>query len=447
MKKVFLLDSVTDPRVRHRLAIVAADPVLEIRCKGDQIRFEGDPFLVGVVHSRVEEEGLVSGGAVKGTVPQILAIVSGIFSLDEDCPPFAAGFVGYVGYDAVRYYERVPHTTEDDRNLDDIRLQLHRWVVHVTERGLDVFAHRFGQDGDDLERLVELVQGADWIPDLPATVAPVLSVAEDVEEQEFIRRVKRAKDYIRDGDIFQVVLSKRMRVRSPADPLVVYDRLRRLNPSPYMFYVDYGHMRIFGASPEAQLRVEGGIAHMRPIAGTSKGKGRTPEENRRLIDNLLRDEKERAEHLMLVDLCRNDLGRICRAGTVAVEQLMVIEEYSHVFHIVSHVRGELRPEVTPLEAVLATFPAGTLTGAPKVRAMEIIDELESFDRGPYGGAVGFIDLHGRINLAIMIRTVVQKDDVFYLQAGAGIVADSVPEMEWMECGHKLAALRSALFPT
>ncbi|MDI3328064.1 MAG: anthranilate synthase component I family protein [Alicyclobacillaceae bacterium] len=446
MERVFLLDSVTDPRVKHRLAIVAADPVLEVRFKGDGLRISGEEDLVRTVRGRLEERSLLKHARMAGPVSEVLGEISAAFETDSELPPFGGGFIGYVGYDAVRYFERIPHTTRDDRGLDDMRFQIHRWVLHIEDGRLNVFAHGFGDRDPEAERVVK------WLTDgpLPAPMSggtsPALHVMEDVGQEEFVRRVRRAKEYIRDGDIFQVVLSKRMRVRSGADPLWVYDRLRGLNPSPYMFYVDYGDVRLFGASPEAQLRVEGGTAHMRPIAGTSKGKGRSREENLRLVEALKNDEKERAEHLMLVDLCRNDLGRICRAGTVKVDQLMVIEEYSHVFHLVSHVRGELRENVKPLEAVLATFPAGTLSGAPKVRAMEIIDELEEFDRGPYGGAVGCIDWKGQINLAIMIRTVVHQGETFYLQAGAGIVADSDPEMEWLECGHKLAALRSALFP-
>ncbi|ADG06610.1 anthranilate synthase component I family protein [Kyrpidia tusciae] len=445
-RRVFLLDSVSDPRERHRLAIVAADPVLELRFKRNRIDVTGDEALVDAVKRRLAQERLVEGSEIAGDPAEVLAAVSGVFAPVEDLPAFAGGFLGYVAYDAIRYFERLPHTTVDDRQLDDIRLQVHRSVVHVTDEGLEVFAHRFGEADDDLDRVLGWIDRADRLPDLPRDVAPVLSVKQDVTEEEFVRRVEKAKNYIADGDIFQIVPSMRIQVNSAADPLVVYDRLRRCNPSPFMFYADYGDSRIFGASPEVQLRVQDGVAQMRPIAGTSKGKGKTAEENRRLVEDLLGDEKERAEHLMLVDLCRNDLGRVCRPGTVVVEQLMVVEEYSHVFHIVSHVRGELRPEVKPLQAILATFPAGTLSGTPKVRAMEIIDELESFDRGPYGGAVGFIDWRGNVNLAIMIRSVVQVGDVFYLQAGAGIVADSVPEMEWRECGHKLAALHSALFP-
>ncbi|MDI3257956.1 MAG: anthranilate synthase component I family protein [Kyrpidia sp.] len=447
VRRVFLLDSVSDPRARHRSAIVAADPVLELRLKGNRIDIAGDGSLVDAVRRRLARERWVDGVKMTGDPADVLAAVSDVFAPDPGLPAFSGGFLGYVGYDAVRYFERLPHTTEDDRRLDDIRLQVHRWVIHVNDKGFEVFAHGFGESVEDPDRAEAWIVRAGELPGLPAEVAPVLSVGQDVTEEEFIRRVERAKAYITEGDIFQIVPSMRMRVKSAADPLVVYDRLRRVNPSPFMFYVDYGDSRIFGASPEVQLRVQDGVAQMRPIAGTSKGKGKTPEENRRLVEELLRDEKERAEHLMLVDLCRNDLGRVCRPGTVRVEQLMTVEEYSHVFHIVSHVRGELRPEVKPLQAILATFPAGTLTGTPKVRAMEIIDELETFDRGPYGGAVGFIDWKGNVNLAIMIRSVVQIGEIFYLQAGAGIVADSLPAMEWQECGHKLAALRSALFPS
>ncbi|CAB3392579.1 anthranilate synthase component I family protein [Kyrpidia spormannii] len=445
-ERAFLLDSVSDPRAQHRLAVVAADPVLELRFKSEGIAVSGDESVTAAVRARLDQGRLVKDGQMVAGPAEVLAAVSDVFAPAEDLPAFAGGFLGYVAYDAIRYFERLPHTTVDDRRLDDIRLRVFRTVIHVTDDQFEVYAHRFGEGRDDLDRALKWISGIEDLPDLSGDVEPAIEVYHDVTEEEFIHRVEKAKKYIADGDIFQIVPSVRLRVRSKADPLVVYDRLRRVNPSPFMFYGDYGDFRIFGASPEVQLRVQGGVAQMRPIAGTSKGKGMTDAENRRLVEDLLGDEKERAEHLMLVDLCRNDLGRVCRPGTVVVEQLMVVEEYSHVFHIVSHVNGELRPDVKPLHAILATFPAGTLSGTPKVRAMEIIDELESFDRGPYGGAVGFIDWKGNVNLAIMIRSVVHIEDVFYLQAGAGIVADSVPEMEWRECGHKLAALHQALFP-
>ncbi|MBX5437231.1 MAG: anthranilate synthase component I family protein [Alicyclobacillaceae bacterium] len=384
--------------------------------------------------------------------------------------PFASGLLGYIGYDAVHYLEDLPKTTVDDRGLPDIRLQWHAVMVHLNGAEATVFdaagalaeviapdvsARLLGR-ADLVHGVVRarccrprevperLAAAAAGRPDEAERGHDAAEVVEDVSQAEFEDRVRRAVEYIQDGDIFQVVLSKRVRLPRRVHPYVAYERLRRLNPSPYMFMAEYPDMRLFGTSPEVQFRAVGGIAEMKPIAGTSKGRGQSAEEDEELCRRLLADEKERAEHVMLVDLCRNDLGRVCQVGSVQVTDLMAIERYSHLFHIVSTVQGRLRPDVSVFHALLATFPAGTLTGAPKIRAMEIIDELEQVRRGPYGGMIGIVDLDANANTAIVIRTVIECGGTYFVQAGAGIVADSQPEQEWRECGHKAGAMLAVL---
>ena len=270
-----------------------------------------------------------------------------------------------------------------------------------------------------------------------------ISLKPDLEPKEFAEKVLRAKSYIEEGDIIQVVLSRRFTTSKAADEFDLYRALRFINPSPYMFFLRFNGLVIVGSSPEVMVRLTDGLAELRPIAGTRK-RGRTESEDRCLADELLNDPKERAEHVMLVDLGRNDLGRIARVGSVQVNELMVVERYSHVMHLVSHIQAYLEKDKDAFDVIKATFPAGTLTGAPKVRAMEIIRELEPVNRGPYGGAVGYIGFNGNMDMAITIRTIFIKDEKIYLQAGAGIVADSDPQRELEEVDNKIKGMIKAL---
>lgn len=442
----FLLDSVTDPKSRYSSSVIGVFPLVACRFKERNLSLEGHPALVSVITDHLRQKGY-SLPQFGGALPPVLDTIRESFELvqKDRFKPYSFGFIGFFAYDAIRYFEEIPNTTLDDRKLDDVLLQIHQVIFQFDANQIRIVINEVaGVETPDFSEL-EILLSADAPPALKGFDPTKLIVEEDVQKDEYIERVKKAQAYIREGDIFQIVLSKRDRVIGEIDPLLVYERLKEVNPSPYMFFADYGSYRIFGASPEMQIRLENGIAQMRPIAGTTKGKGRTEDENRILIQNLLADEKEKAEHLMLVDLCRNDLGRVCEPGTVRVKDFMAIEEYSHVFHIVSTVEGKVEAHVSPFDVFLSTFPAGTLSGAPKVRAMEIIDELETLTRGPYGGVIGFIDFLGNMNTAIVIRTIVNQDGVSYLQAGAGIVADSVPEEEWNECDHKLRALKTTVF--
>jgi anthranilate synthase component 1 len=294
-----------------------------------------------------------------------------------------------------------------------------------------------------VERLhsVRKILGKSVSADLSSASANALQYS--TSREQFQQKVRRCKEYILDGDIFQVVLSQRAEREVSLKPFDLYRMLRIINPSPYLYFLKADTLQIIGSSPEMLVRVEGRVVETRPIAGT-RPRGTTPEEDDRLGFELLADEKERAEHLMLVDLGRNDIGRISDFGTVEVSQFMAIEKYSHVMHIVSNVRGRLKKDVTAIDALYSCFPAGTLTGAPKIRAMEIIAELEATRRGIYGGAIGYVDFSGNLDSCIAIRTIVIKDGVARFQAGAGIVADSVPEKEYQETLDKLAANLSAV---
>jgi len=367
-------------------------------------------------------------------------------------PRFCGGLVGSFGYDTVRYIEpKLARTSKpDDLGTPDILLLLSEEIAVVDNLSgkltLVVYAEpgvpgAFKRAQARLKELLARLREPVAIPEeRPASPQAAVS---SFGEEAFKQAVARAKQYIVDGDIMQVVLSQRMSKPFAATPLALYRALRTLNPSPYMFYFDFEDFHVVGASPEILVRLEDGNVTLRPIAGTRK-RGKTAEEDEALAAELLADEKERAEHLMLLDLGRNDVGRVAQTGSVKVTEQFVIERYSHVMHIVSNVEGRLKPELDALAVLRATFPAGTVSGAPKVRAMEIIDELEPVKRGIYAGAVGYLGFHGDMDLAIAIRTAVVKDGRIHVQAGAGIVADSDPAAEWQETQNKaLAQLRAA----
>ncbi|MCX7570965.1 anthranilate synthase component I family protein [Tumebacillus sp. DT12] len=440
MESAFLLDSVKDIHSRYCASSIALFPQLTVKVKGRSLALTGP--LASRVQPRLEEiepDLCLFTGSVSALLD---GVIDSFDLLDrQTMAKYSFGFVGHFSYDSIRYFEQIPKTTADDLATDDIRLQVHQVVLHFEQEMIHVIINEIEgvptPSFEEIEAFIRLYEE----PEFEGYDAGLLHVEEDVQEAEFLRRVDRAKEYIREGDVFQVVISKRNRIVGKVDSMQMYCNLKKLNPSPYMYYVDYGDYKIFGTSPEMQIRLEQGVVQMRPIAGTSKGKGTRPEENIQLIERLRNDEKERAEHLMLIDLCRNDLGRVSVPGSIYVKDFMIIEEYSHVYHMVSTVEGRVETNRSLFDIFLSTFPAGTLTGTPKVRAMEIIDELEDFDRGPYGGVLGFIDFLGNMNTAIVIRTIVQKGDTCYLQAGAGIVADSDPLQEWQETDHKLGALR------
>ena len=374
----------------------------------------------------------------------------------EGLPRFTGGLVGYFAYDTVRLFEKKLAKIQkpDPLNVPDIQLMLSEEVVVFDNLKESVFiiVHVDPQQPDayqqGVQRLqqlaLQLQQNNVCLPTYVETSTPI-SEADFVSsfgQEAFKAGVERVKEYILAGDVMQVVPSQRMTVTFKHSPLALYRALRHLNPSPYMYFVNCGDSHIVGSSPEILARVQEGKVTVRPIAGT-RPRGKTPELDNALAQELLSDPKEIAEHLMLIDLGRNDAGRVSEVGKVQVTEQMVIERYSHVMHIVSNVEGVLKPNVSAIEVLKAALPAGTLSGAPKVRAMEIIDELEPIKRGIYGGAVGYLGWNGEMDTAIAIRTAVLKDGVMHAQAGAGVVADSIPESEWQETLNKLRALFKA----
>ncbi|MHB0977261.1 MAG: anthranilate synthase component I [Candidatus Aquicultorales bacterium] len=370
-------------------------------------------------------------------------------------PGFYGGAVGFVGYDCVRRFERLPNMPEDDLGLPDFAFMIADTVYifdHLKYKIMVVSnVHVNGDPMGAYDRAVAEIDSAIKKLETPISVRPLPAAVPvtgagmkgNVDKEAFEKMVERAQEYITAGDIFQVVLSQRFSAHLHADPFDVYRVLRTINPSPYMAFLKVGGVCLAGASPEPLITVTGRRIVTRPIAGTRR-RGATEEIDTALADELLEDEKERAEHVMLVDLGRNDLGRVCVPGTVKVEEMMAVERYSHVMHIVSTVAGELLPEMDAVDALEAAFPAGTVSGAPKIRAMEIIDELEPQARGPYAGVYGYLGYTGDLDCGITIRTVVMKNDKAYVQAGAGIVADSVPEKEYEECVNKARALFAAV---
>ncbi len=372
-------------------------------------------------------------------------------------PRFTGGAVGFLAYDVIRHFEpRVPINVPDPQGLPEALFMFvdALLVFDHLQHTIKVVAH-CRLDGDVQAsyrqacwRIDELAKRLNQtLPASPYSINAAAHTPEPVQsnvaKETFLKNVGRCREHIVAGDIYQVQISQRFQQRTVAHPFSVYRALRVVNPSPYMYYLALGDSYIVGASPEMLVRVEDGLVETHPIAGTRR-RGRDEEDERRMEAELAQDEKERAEHIMLVDLARNDIGRIALPGTVKVTELMAVEKYSHVMHLVSHVVGRLRPELSSYDALRANFPAGTVTGAPKIRAMEIIAELESDRRGPYAGAVGYFDFSGNLDSAITIRTIVMRDGMAYAQAAGGIVYDSVPELEYMESGNKARAMLRAI---
>ena len=427
----FLLESVEGGEQTARYSFIGTEPLSVARTGPSQADGEIDPLI-----------------------PVQRAMRGYELAPDQDIGPFNGGMVGYISYDAVKYFERLPSPERDSVGVPESVFMLTTTFLvfdHV-QRVIRVVSHAF-LDGDVETAYSDAVKRIDEIVarlDAPAPAPPRRAagpagsgVKSNLTREEYDRIVERCKEYIYAGDIIQTVPSQRFSRHTTAHPLEIYRALREINPSPYMYYLELDDFHIVGASPEELVRVQDGLVSTRPIAGTMP-RGKTEEEDAAVERALLADEKERAEHIMLVDLGRNDVGRVSKPGTVEVTELMAVERYSHVMHIVSYVVGRLRDDKTPYDALRSCFPAGTLSGAPKIRAMEIIAEMEPDKRGPYGGAVGYFDLNGNMDTAITIRTMVIKDGVAYVQAGGGIVFDSVPKTEYEETLHKASAVLMAI---
>ena len=446
-KDAFVLESVTGGEVRGRYSIIGMKPDLIWRCRGQEsainrsARYDADAFdpldgnPLDTLRELIEESQI---------------------DLPDDLPQAAAGLFGYLGYDMVRLVERLPNINPDPLGLPDA-VMMRPSVVAVLDgvKGeVTVVSPAWVSDGQTAraayaqaaERVMDAVRDLERampmatrdLGDASSSGEPVSNFSHDGYKEA----VEKAKEYIRAGDIFQVVPAQRWTLPFAQDPFALYRSLRRTNPSPFMFYFNFGGFQVIGASPEILVRVFGDEVTIRPIAGT-RPRGATPEEDRALEADLLADKKELAEHLMLLDLGRNDVGRVAKIGTVRPTEEFIVERYSHVMHIVSNVVGELADGKDALDAFFAGMPAGTVSGAPKVRAMEIIDELEPEKRGVYGGGVGYFSAGGDMDMCIALRTAVVQDQKLYIQAGGGVVYDSDPEAEYQETVHKSNAIRRA----
>ena len=441
----FLLESVEGGEHVGRYSFLGSEPSILFQSKENQVRIQD------------LEAGTITEFESNYPLGELEKLMSHYQPVEvEGLPRFHGGAVGYLSYDAVRFFEELPDSTEDDRQMPDCFFMItdtllifdrisHR-ITAVANARVDENAEEAYQRAiDRVDMLIAKLRKPLLMPPLKTRRADIAQVEPESNftQTEYESIVSRAKEYIAAGDIIQVVPSQRLCTPLSVDAFDVYRALRTVNPSPYMYYLKLGNVQIAGTSPEMMVRVEDGIAETRPIAGT-RPRGDAPAEDVALAEELIADEKERAEHVMLVDLGRNDLGRVCKFHTVRVSEMMEIERYSHVMHIVSHVVGELRENVTAFDVIRACLPAGTLSGAPKIRAMEIIDEFEPTRRGPYGGAAGYFSFSGNADTAIIIRTLVEKDGIAYVQAGGGVVADSVPQTEYEETLNKAQAVLRAI---
>ena len=441
----FLLESVEGGEKLARYSFLGSDPALVIKSRRNEVTV--------IESGRQQTIALRDGQTPLDIIKEYLlryqpVEISGL-------PRFHGGAVGYLGYDMVRFFEDIPDTGTDMLELDDSlfmftdtilvfdHVQHHIKVVSNAHIEPDLPLEQAYQNAiAQIEQICERLHRP--CPDLPQSSGQASpEVSSNFTKQAYMEVVEKAKEYIAAGDIFQVVPSQRLEMEVKAHPFNVYRALRMVNPSPYMYYLRFPEFQVIGSSPEILVRKEGRQAEVRPIAGTRK-RGSSEAEDQALIKDLLADPKERAEHIMLVDLGRNDLGRVCQYNTVETNELMVCEKYSHVIHLVSNVRGILRDDMDSFELLRATFPAGTVSGAPKIRAMEIIDELEPYRRGTYAGCVGYFSFSGNLDCCITIRTIIIKDGKAYVQAGGGVVADSDPENEYDETMKKARAMLKAI---
>jgi anthranilate synthase component 1 len=449
----FLLESVEGQEKTARYSFLGSNPYLIFKSKARNIEIQYP-----------ERKTIRRFITSTNPLDEIEKIMEDFKVVDiKGLPRFYGGLVGYMGYDMVRFFEEIP-----DKNPDDLKLPDAIFILADTLLAFDHINHTIKIVSNVmLPRKNKTIPNAVKTKIYYAAVRKIESIHRDFnktftekkvrlgvhsrqikivsnfKKPEFCSIVNRAKDYIKKGDIIQVVLSQRFKVKIEKEPLDIYRALRSLNPSPYMFFLKFKDALLIGASPEMLVRCEDGRVQTMPIAGT-RPRGKTEKEDKKLEQELLNDNKEKAEHLMLVDLGRNDLGRVCKSGAVTVSEFMNVERYSHVMHLVSEVKGKLDKQYDSYDALKACFPAGTVSGSPKIRAMEIVDELENLRRGPYAGCVGYFSFSKNLDTCITLRTIIVKNSIAYIQAGAGIVADSVPEKEYLESINKARALLEAL---
>jgi len=438
----FLLESMEGDGRNGRYSIIGMKPMLQFKRYKD--------------YTLITEPNGTEEKKLSGNPFDHLKSLLNSFRFDRS-EPFECGLLcGYLSYDSIRYVENIPANSTDDLDLPQMHLVLPsevvvfdnytnilKLVVHLEDNGNPEKLKKLANDRLD-SMVKNLSNQAPSLKNIKGTNSvSEVSLKANISNDDYYKSVKRAKEYIRNGDIFQVVLSRRLQSEISCDPFDLYRMLHLVNPSPYMYYLNFDETKIVGSSPETLVKYDGERVYVRPIAGTRK-RGKSVDEDQEIAKELLQDEKELAEHVMLVDLGRNDIGRIARYGSVRLDTFKKVENYSHVMHIVSTVSGELREEFDAIDIFKACFPAGTVSGAPKVRAMEIIDELEKTQRGPYAGAIGYFDFSGRMDTCITIRTIVVKNKTAYWQAGGGIVADSNPKFEFEETENKARALLKAI---
>jgi anthranilate synthase component 1 len=421
---VYILESVEGPKKLAQYSFIGFDPKLTISIKNGET----------TVHN--EKTGEKTSDTVIDPLHAVKKIV-GYESVPYRGLRFVGGAIGYISYDAIRYWERLPKRTVDDSGFPDIEMGVFDDGI-IFDHENDITYYYYLNE-DRLADIFNIIEEEDKNSEHLSYTQPKVNI----KKEDFEEAVKRAKEYVASGDIFQAVLSKRYDFSLKGNLIGFYQSLRRINPSPYMYFLKMGDRKIIGSSPEMLVRVDNRVVETFPIAGT-RPCSKNPNENRSLAKELLSDSKERAEHVMLVDLARNDVGKVSKFGSVHVPEFMVVHRYSHVQHLVSRVVGKLRDTCNCYDALSAVFPAGTVSGAPKVRAMEIIEELEPTRRGPYAGAVGYFSYNGNADFAITIRTLVVNKNKAWIQVGAGIVAESVPENEWFETEYKAEALMKAL---
>ena len=443
----YLLESVEGEEKIARYSFIGIEPSIIFKSKGRNIE--------------ITRKGKTKKFSTSSPLKEIANIMKGFIPARvKGLPRFSGGMVGYMGYDMVRFFEKLP-----DKNVDDLKMQDSIFMLadsliifDHSRHTIKVVVNAYVQETRDkrqetkriykktvkkIDRIIEELHKKEKKQAKIRKSKKSYKISSNFTKKGFEGAVRKAKEYIKAGDIIQTVLSQRFHTRLDCDPLDVYRELRSLNPSPYMYYLDFGEAKMIGSSPELLVRCEDNVVEVRPIAGT-RPRGRNEKEDNILEKELLMDVKERAEHVMLVDLGRNDIGRVCESGTVKVSEFMFVEKYSHVMHIVSNCKGCLSKKCDAYDVLQAGFPAGTVSGAPKIRAMEIIDELEKTKRGPYAGAVGYFSFSGNMDTCINIRTIVVKGRDAYIQAGAGIVADSVPSREYQETVNKARAMVRAI---
>ena len=419
----FILESIEGPQKLAQYSFIGFDPRLTLKIKNGEAEIRNEKT------GEIEREKIIDPLRIIRMFVESAGLSNHEFR-------FVGGAVGYISYDAVRYWEKLPQEAVDSLHFPDVQLGLFDDGIVFDHKQKRAFYYYSTENRiTEIQRLIKQ----------PIDQEPLVFGKPKVNpsKENFEKAVEKAKEYVASGDVFQVVLSKRYEFQFRGDLITFYSSLREINPSPYMYFLKSGERQIVGSSPEMLVRVENRVVETFPIAGT-RPCVKDPRENKRLAKELLADPKERAEHVMLVDLARNDIGKIVKFGSVRVPEFMKVHRYSHVQHIVSQVVGDLKDDQKSYDALRAVFPAGTVSGAPKVRAMEIIEELEPYRRGPYAGAVGYFSYNGNADFAITIRTLFAEKERAYIQAGAGIVADSVPEKEWFETDHKAEALMKAV---